>query len=426
MADKDILKRLALTDRVVKALDELHERRTSKTPADPTGSSSIPGFRKRLYPIREGLKAAQEKYIRGVPVFADMNVYLCPFWQANPIGPVLKDYLWNVVAPKHSKTDGRIQMTFSPQGYIYTQYVAIRITDSSKRFHIQRLNRWFRKAEFIRRFRKELLKLPYGFEMWFTPGSNSGTRLGGEVHEITAAEWRALRQHGLDTDTYFFVARYHKRDKLRDLTVDELGRLLVADLAELSGIYPILQGHKGSHATKRKLPLPDKVRRARHRTMPALSAVFKPEFSGKKKSYRIDGAIDNAAGHGRIVNALQAELSARGLEAVNDKARDLFVQNDDEGIDTLFEIKTNTKTTSLYQAIGQLMLHGAAEEEEPRRIAVLPQIPNQRTLAAIERMGIAVLTFRVKGKAVVFENLDEIIPSKFGGEVRGQSTMARR
>jgi hypothetical protein len=403
----DLLNSRALTDEVLEALEELRWRREQKKPADGTGRSSVEGLRKRLKPIREGLQEAQRKYLADVPAYANMRVFRSPFWQMNPIGAVLKDYVWNVAAPHWSKTDGRFQMTFSPQGQVYGEYVAIKVTESQKAFHIQQLSKWFRGASFCHDVREALAALPFGFEMECTCGD--GTPISEEVHNISGAQWRALQVSGLDTSQYFLVARYHKRSDLRDLTVDELGRLLVAELAELSGIYPILQGQAEGPAAPTRLSVPNKVRRARSQTMPAVRTQFTPEFAGQRKEYRVSEPVESKQRHGWVVNALREELQRRGLHVANDKGRDLYVPISDGGVEVLFEVKTTASSGNLYTGIGQLMLNGAAESMEPKRVLVLPALPTPQTRAAIERIGIDVLTFHGDEEHPVFGDIDEVL-----------------
>jgi hypothetical protein len=103
--------------------------------------------------------------------------------------------------------------------------------------------------------------------------------------------------------------------------------------------------------------------------------LFTPEFSGTRKKYTVTDAIESECDHGRVVNALHAELTAMGIESYTTRKIDLFIVDEKETITHLIEVKTAQNTTSLYQAAGQVMLHGALEKSQPRRIVVLPANP---------------------------------------------------
>lgn len=122
-----------------------------------------------------------------------------------------------------------------------------------------------------------------------------------------------------------------------------------------------------------------------------LRRIFTPEFEGQRRGYTPAGEIEARCDHGTVVNRLHEALKAAGHDAVNDR-RDLYILVDDN-VTHLFEVKTDLSTTSLYQGVGQLMLHGAALEPVPRRILVVPGQPTGDTLRALERLGITVLVF---------------------------------
>ena len=63
----------------------------------------------------------------------------------------------------------------------------------------------------------------------------------------------------------------------------------------------------------------------------------------------------------------------------NDVPRDLYVFSFKGRVRMLFEAKTDLSTSSIYGAVGQLMLHAAVEPKEPRLIFVAPGTPKPKT-----------------------------------------------
>lgn len=74
----------------------------------------------------------------------------------------------------------------------------------------------------------------------------------------------------------------------------------------------------------------------------------------------------------------------------------------------LFEVKTDTNTTSIYTGLGQLMLHGAREDVSPRRILVVPGEPDATTREALMRLGVSVLSYTWKDSSPEFLGLVEV------------------
>lgn len=138
-----------------------------------------------------------------------------------------------------------------------------------------------------------------------------------------------------------------------------------------------------------------------------LRRIFTPEFEGARRGYEPSGEVEARCDHGVVVNGLHEALKEAGHEAVNDR-RDLYIVADGT-VTHLFEAKTDTSTTSLYQGVGQLMLHGAALDPAPRRILVLPGRPDGATRRALDCLGIAVLVFKWEEDQPVFPRLDDVL-----------------
>jgi len=137
--------------------------------------------------------------------------------------------------------------------------------------------------------------------------------------------------------------------------------------------------------------------------------TFKPEFEGPRRGYTLSGEIEAQCEHGTVVNRLHEALKMDGYNAVNDR-RDLYILDGNE-VTHLFEVKTDLSTTSFYQGVGQLMLHGATLDPAPRRILVVPGRLNGATEQALERLGIVVLVFKWDDgdERVVFPRLRDML-----------------
>jgi hypothetical protein len=133
--------------------------------------------------------------------------------------------------------------------------------------------------------------------------------------------------------------------------------------------------------------------------------AFSPEFEGPKKKYKLTAAIESQCDHGTVVNTLHAELKALGLNAYKTSKIDLFLADDKANVTHLIEVKTDQTTTSLYQAVGQVMLHGALDKSDPRRIVVLPGKVSEDTAKRLNRLGVRVMRYDWKGNQPIFTSL---------------------
>ena len=141
---------------------------------------------------------------------------------------------------------------------------------------------------------------------------------------------------------------------------------------------------------------------------------FIPEFSGRKSCYSPQKFIEATANHGLVVNALAVAIREAGFEIGNDQQRDMFVYGPYRGKSvteqiTLFEVKTDVSTTTIYQGVGQLMLNGLAQNSGTKLILVLPKKPNTETASALKAIGIDVLTYTWSRKKPVFSNLNRVL-----------------
>ncbi|HUS58505.1 MAG TPA: hypothetical protein VM141_07620 [Planctomycetota bacterium] len=138
-----------------------------------------------------------------------------------------------------------------------------------------------------------------------------------------------------------------------------------------------------------------------------LRRIFMPEFEGPRRGYTPPSEIEAWCDHGVVVNRLHEALTEAGHNSVNDR-RDLYILAGDD-VTHLFEVKTDLSSTSVYQGVGQLMLHGAVQAPAPRRIFVVPGLPNRATRQALKRLGISVLIFEWEDGDVVFPGLEHVL-----------------
>jgi hypothetical protein len=120
-------------------------------------------------------------------------------------------------------------------------------------------------------------------------------------------------------------------------------------------------------------------------------------------------AIEGHCDHGTVVNTLHAKLKDLGLDAYRTSKIDLFLADEKANITHLVEVKTDQATTSLYQAVGQVMLHGALEKSDPQRIIVVPGAISEDTAKRLNRLGIRVVSYDRQGGQPIFTNLRKAI-----------------
>jgi hypothetical protein len=139
--------------------------------------------------------------------------------------------------------------------------------------------------------------------------------------------------------------------------------------------------------------------------------TFTPEFSGRRKSYKLVSEIEARCDHGVVIDALAEFIKIQNIRFANDQQRDLFLLSPEGAVTHLFEIKTDASTSSLYTAIGQLMLHGAAQSTTPKRVLILPDVPDERTLSALRRLSISIVSYEWVNNKPVFQGLEEALSS---------------
>jgi len=141
--------------------------------------------------------------------------------------------------------------------------------------------------------------------------------------------------------------------------------------------------------------------------------TFTPEFQGIKKYRRPESIVITATNHGLVVSSLKDELEQLGYSYANDPsgtlARDLFIPSKGNDAKILFEIKTDTSSTNIYTAIGQLMFHGAGQNEIPRRVLVIPEIPTEKTIEILKKLNIEIISYKMDDNGVSFPQFKEFL-----------------
>lgn len=124
---------------------------------------------------------------------------------------------------------------------------------------------------------------------------------------------------------------------------------------------------------------------------------FFSESRGRRKGKR-SGEIDYLSRHGDIVDALYSWRTSRGIPNGGRVVKNVLI---DMGIEVgrdlveVYEVKTSAGRSSVYTAIGQLMVHGTSDD--CRRVIVLPERdPLVPELAkALRRLNIELLKFEL-------------------------------
>lgn len=134
---------------------------------------------------------------------------------------------------------------------------------------------------------------------------------------------------------------------------------------------------------------------------------FRKEFAGKKQ-YIIGKDIEAKCDHGLIVNDLASVLQHHGIKVKNDRNRDLYIVNSGDEITAIFEIKPDISTTSLYSAVGQLLLNSVNLPKRPRLFLTIPKKVSKIIKGKLNKLGIELLIFRWSGDKAVFTGLDSL------------------
>jgi hypothetical protein len=116
------------------------------------------------------------------------------------------------------------------------------------------------------------------------------------------------------------------------------------------------------------------------------------EFEGKK-IYSRTSEIVASCDHGIIVNRLRRELKELKYATGRDRLRDLYVHRKGK-ITSLFEVKTDVSSGSIYAAVGQLFLYSVSLEATPKLVFVAPEELSAKTRNNLNKLGIQILIYK--------------------------------
>jgi hypothetical protein len=109
--------------------------------------------------------------------------------------------------------------------------------------------------------------------------------------------------------------------------------------------------------------------------------------------------------NGTIVSELRSVLNSLGFSVANDRNRDLYIYNKSGLIEVLIEVKTDSASSSIYTAVGQLMLNSVNLTPRPRLVFVAPVETSEKVGDALSRLSVAVWKYRLNGDEVEFLDL---------------------
>lgn len=117
------------------------------------------------------------------------------------------------------------------------------------------------------------------------------------------------------------------------------------------------------------------------------------------------------ATHGKIINKLIELLQRKQIRLSNDNHRDLCLLNEKNEVNILFELKTDLSNSSIYSAIGQLLVYSNNIEPPPRLVMLLPKRLHEDFENIIEKLGLEVLYYYFDNNKEVLEieNIEEFI-----------------
>lgn len=131
---------------------------------------------------------------------------------------------------------------------------------------------------------------------------------------------------------------------------------------------------------------------------------FKKEFSGKR-TYSVNKEIESAYDHGLIFDGLSSVLKKNRFMVGNDRNRDLYIYNQKKEITSVFEIKTFMDTTSIYTAIGQLLLNSVNMPRQPTLFLVIPDKPSKALAGKLNKLSLDYVVYKWKKNMVLFPGL---------------------
>ena len=137
---------------------------------------------------------------------------------------------------------------------------------------------------------------------------------------------------------------------------------------------------------------------------------LKNNFDGETVNrirYVIEREVIYERNHNKIVNKLKEALEQKGFSPYYTNEIDLLIKEGNK-ITKVFEIKTDTDSSSLQKGVGQLILYTLDLTEKPDLFLVLPKkIESSKQEKLMKQLNIDVIVYEMKGKNISFPNLDK-------------------
>ena len=131
------------------------------------------------------------------------------------------------------------------------------------------------------------------------------------------------------------------------------------------------------------------------------------EETVNRVKYVIEREVIYERNHNKIVNKLKEALEQKGFSPYYTKEIDLLLKEGNKII-KVFEIKTDTDSSSLQKGVGQLILYTLNLTEKPDLFLVLPmKIESSKQEKLMEQLNIDVIVYEMKGINITFPDLDK-------------------
>jgi hypothetical protein len=134
-----------------------------------------------------------------------------------------------------------------------------------------------------------------------------------------------------------------------------------------------------------------------------LTPIFKDEFFGTKKISNASSQTIANSDHGLVVNTLAKELKGKNINVGNIQSIDLYILDSAGNPTTLFEVKTGTTSTQVYEAVGQLYFHSTRLKAKCRLVAVFPDNIRQEIRDVFKTLAIQLLTYSFSNNLPIFD-----------------------
>jgi hypothetical protein len=385
----------AFTEDVINALDEIAYCYENKIKAGKQGASSVTELSEKLQPIRNNLCGELKKR------FKYLNSYTPAYWNR---GGYFKYAVWiNAASVGNDKHIGRLQVCFFMQkGKLRTEYVAYKHTGDEKPYHIEKIAKFFADKNWRDSFLRIAAECP---KFTLECGLNNGKIFREELQSLTEEDLDYIARNGIDVKEYFTINYDRPFKEILHYAVEDLAMLVTNDWNELLPLYHFLEGHEAPELN-RDLPLSKNVSETLQKEN---DSRYSPEWS-EPYSYHIEKVFQCRRLHSKIIDALKNEIERLGYEPKNDSQRDLFIEDENKDVKILFEAKTDSGTSSVYSAIGQLYFYSCEADPSPRKVFVAEDNIDISVEEKLNSLDIEVLKYNWNYREEAqFQNLENLL-----------------